>query len=642
MSLTPTKYSVAQRLLLPPGTKAILWDMDGVLIDSLGLDIKVCNQLIGDRFGSEIQIPNEFISSIFAFHPPAFWQHIFKYLKTHFQLICDSEIQEDVLRIYEQRRLETAFDILPGIQEILSEACARELKLAVVSNNLTRDVHTILQRAGISDPFVLIVGNDKEGLQKKPAPDCYLHAARHLQVAPENCVVIEDSLLGLEAGLRAGCHTIAVTTGGTRFDTLAGCGMANQVYTAFTPCHLSLLPGDIRNKQIVTPNDFISHMVEHLAWRLGMEIHLNWNNDQWQELGRMLGARLGAIPRHHDVAAALGMIDDGSTEILIDLNSDTPGAELLHCGQVNSEWFLGLRCEQSASGRPMWELMTGIAEGMGAGIQVRLCSAEDPHHAWEGMFRTLGIAISRLLGPIQPVVRIHPPAPACGRLILEETSLTRCKAIRTTAESELCVTVDFARQTDHAFLFDVADSIRVASLPDLLTTLADGAGFSLQVDCRALALSSSHVVLEDTGLLLGRALLEILKVRMEEIGVHGAGSSIRLPTDLEEMPLHVGLSVEGRKSLSLIPINDSHETLRRQFLVGQDVLHGIRSEDLDDFLDGLVGGMSASMVIHFHSIPDPESGWMLLFQNLGLALKETFTINPMRKGMPPGVKATLL
>ncbi|MBF0341663.1 MAG: HAD-IA family hydrolase [Magnetococcales bacterium] len=646
MPAPPAKRLLAQRLLLPIHCQAILWDMDGVLIDSLGLDIRICNQLVEKHFGAACHLPDEFIRSIFALHPPAFWRRILEHLQENHGIVCPPETHAAILAHYETARVETAFDLLPGIAEILAEARETGLRMAVVSNNTTRDVHAILARSGILEPFDLVVGNDLEGFQKKPAPDGYLHAARQLGVTPEQCVVVEDSLLGLEAGFRAGCHTVAVTTGGTRFDILSGCGMASQVYSAFTPLELAIEAGEIRKKRIHTPNDFVSHMVEHIAWRLGMGIRLAWNNDQWTDLGRMLGATLAARPRQCDQAAALGMIDDGSTEIRIDMPVAHPGAEFQRTGNVDVAWFMGLRCEQAPSGRPMLELLTGLAQGMNAAIRIQLCSAEDPHHAWEGIYRTLGIALNRMLEPLPAPTPQRPepkplPTAAVTRFTIEEPTLTRCKGIRITAESELIITVDFSRSREHAFVFDVADSIRVGSLPVLLTSLADQAGFSLRVECHALALSSSHVVLEDTGLVLGRVLLEILKARMEATGVHGAGSSVQTPADMNA-PIRVGLSVEGRKFLCLVPLHDSRETLRERFLVGQDVLHGIRSEDLDDFLDGLAGGMSASLVIHFHAIPDPEDGWPMIFQQLGAALRETFAINPQRKGMPPGVKGTLL
>ncbi|GAB0057075.1 Phosphoglycolate phosphatase [Candidatus Magnetaquicoccaceae bacterium FCR-1] len=643
--VAPDHLRIANRMLVPATTRAILWDMDGVLIDSLGLDFKICNQLIEAHFGPGKSIDDPFIQSIFALHPPAFWEKIFAELATRHGVRADEATRAGILARYEEARVTTPFELLPGIAEILAEARRLGLRMAVVSNNTGNDVRAILERSGILAPFDLTVGNDLEGFRKKPAPDGYLHAARLLGVAPDQAVVVEDSLLGLEAGHAAGCHTIAVATGGTPFEVLAASGLARQVQSAFTPLELVVAGGDIRAKRILTPNDFVSHMVEHIAWRLGVAICLDWNNDLWFELGRLLGVELALLPRRNAQAAALGMIDDGSAEILIDWNSADHGAEFLSGGGVDTGWFLALRCEQAASGRPMWELMNGLALGLGARIQVRLCSAEDPHHAWEGIYRTLGIALRRVIEPpVVPVVAL-PDAPAAkpveSRFTLEEKTANHCRAIRVTAESALSLSVDFTRVGEHRFRFEVADSIRVDGFPALLALLADRAGFSLQVECRALALSSSHVVLEDTALVLGRVLFEILKIRMEESGVNGAGSSVRAPEDLHA-PIRVGISVEGRKFLSLVPLAGDHAALREGFLIGREVAGGIRSEDLDDFLDGLVGGMSASLMIHFATIPDPEAGWPMIFAQLGRALEEAFAPNPQRKGMPPGVKATLL
>ncbi|MEO5346494.1 MAG: HAD family phosphatase [Magnetococcus sp. YQC-9] len=645
-ALAPNFIPLADRMIIPSETRAILWDMDGVLIDSLGLDYTLCNQLIADYFGSGHSIDNPFIQSIFALHPPAFWEKIFAVLAERHGIQADEKQRAEILARYEAARVTTPFEILPGIAEILAEAKRRGIRMAVVSNNTTGDVRAILHRSGILDAFDQVIGNDLEGFRKKPAPDGYLYAARQLEVNPREAVVVEDSLLGLQAGYGAGCHTIAVSTGGTAFAVLAASGLARQVHSAFTPLELSILGGDIRHKRIGTPNDFVSHMVEHIAWRLGVAIRLAWNNDLWFDLGRWLGVELAALPRCGTQAAAMGMIDDGSAEILLDWTTEYPGAEFLADGGVDPGWFLSVRCEQAASGRPMWELMNGLAQGIGARIRVRLCSAEDPHHAWEGIYRTLGIALRRVIELPAPVEEGGVPSisavkPVESRFTLEEKSATFCRAVRITAESALMLSVDFAKAGEHAFVFDVAESIRVDGLPALLTLLADRAGFSLRVECRALALSSSHVVLEDTALVLGRVLFEIMKIRMEESGVNGAGSSVQTPEDLDA-PVRVGISVEGRKFLSLVPLGEEHARLRELFLIGRELAGGIRSEDLDDFLDGLAGGLNGSLMIHFAVIPEPEVGWPMIFVALGRALAEAFAVNPQRKGMPPGVKATLL
>jgi hypothetical protein len=47
------------------------------------------------------------------------------------------------------------------------------------------------------------------------------------------------------------------------------------------------------------------------------------------------------------------------------------------------------------------------------------------------------------------------------------------------------------------------------------------------------------------------------------------------------------------------------------------------------------------MVIHIKDLPPAEDAWPMIFKNLGIALGEVFEINPYRKGVPPGVKASL-
>jgi HAD superfamily hydrolase (TIGR01509 family) len=54
-----------------------------------------------------------------------------------------------------------------------------------------------LSRSGIIDSFDKVVGNDIQQVVKKPAPDTYLLAAQLLGVNPENCVVVEDCLIGI-------------------------------------------------------------------------------------------------------------------------------------------------------------------------------------------------------------------------------------------------------------------------------------------------------------------------------------------------------------------------------------------------------------------------------------------------------------
>jgi|SRR6185295_13110404 len=215
-----TEYLLlAEKITIPSSTKALLWDMDGVLIDSLGLDLVVVNELLQKCVRKEISLEREFIQSIFAYDVPTFWKMILEKVREEYGVSDTKKYSELLISEYEKLRQNTKFELNPGIPEILAAAKQQNIRQAVVSNNPIADVREILQRLEIDEQFDLILGNDlndaEKTLAKKPAPDFYLFAAQKLEIAPQDCVVIEDSLIGIEAGKRAGAFTIGVATGGT-------------------------------------------------------------------------------------------------------------------------------------------------------------------------------------------------------------------------------------------------------------------------------------------------------------------------------------------------------------------------------------------------------------------------------------------
>jgi len=456
-------------------------------------------------------------------------------------------------------------------------------------------------------------------------------------------VIIEDSLVGVEAGYRAGGHVIGVATGGADFAALAQSHYTHQVYSSFKVNQFNFQFGDVRQKKIVTPNDFVSHMLEHIAWRLGLCLELYWYNNDWWQLGYFVGQQLSQMEYQTHSAVALGMIDDGSAEVMLTV-TQSPYFNLTAIEHVDLNWFLALRCEQLHSGKPLVRLLQGLIQGLGLHLTLKVCSVEDPHHTWEGIFRALGIALSQLLTPkaalsFESSTLEHQVSQ--GELSVLARSTDYCQVMRGTAESYVKVSVDLTQTVPNQFDFQVAPSIKVDELSRLLTLLADAAQLSIQVEFKATVLSSSHVVLEDTALVLGRALLEILTLRMQYWGVNGAGSSLMTIEDVTHQAIRVGISVEGRKFWKFVPFHCSTEQLKTEFIIGHLVYHQLHSEDLDDFLDGLAGGLSCSIMVHIQELLEPHIGWPLLFQQLGKALAQVLTANPYRRGVPPGVKATL-
>jgi HAD superfamily hydrolase (TIGR01509 family) len=636
---------LANRIIIEDQTKAILWDMDGVLLDTLGLDVTVCNDLVQQYFGNRVVLSKEFIRSIFAYHPPEFWRMILAFVEKNFDIPGALQFLDEILPKYNEIRNNTIFKPNPGIIETLKSAKEQAIKCAVVSNNPTKDVRQIISQAKLFDYFDHIIGNDIKNLQKKPAPDTYLLAAELLGVAPEKCIVVEDSLLGAEAGHAAGCFTIGVCTGSADFQSLESCLWTNCVYTSFEPNRVALDFGQVTNKKVVTPNDFVSHMVEHIAWRLGCKIDLFWNNNDWKTLGYFLGKTIKQLETLQPKGASLGMIDDGSAEVHIDLSASA-GIQFESVQAIDFDWFLSLRCEQLSNGVPLAELLQGMTKGLDGLFKIRVCNLDDPHHSWEGIFRAVGIALNKIFAekpeyPHPISSPIHEENVSNGDISILERSVDLCRIIRKTAESQVTLVVDFSKKNPFKCRFNVSNSIRVEKFCELIGLFSESAGCSIDVDFNATVLSSSHVVMEDTALVLGRALKEILILRMKTYGVNGAGSSIESPEDFFAQPIRVGVSVEGRKIWKMIPFDGDFKLLQKTFIIGQNVSGDLFSEDLDDFIDGLSGGLGCSIVIHFKERPDPDTGWKMIFQNLGKAMKMAFEINPYRKGVPPGVKATL-
>jgi HAD superfamily hydrolase (TIGR01509 family) len=100
--------------------------------------------------------------------------------------------------------------------------------VAVASSSRRDRLERTLGRAGLLDAFDVVVAGD-EVEHGKPAPDMFLLAAERLGVAPEACIVIEDSPPGVQAGVAAGMHTIGVDRTGA---PLAGADRVVDYLTA--------------------------------------------------------------------------------------------------------------------------------------------------------------------------------------------------------------------------------------------------------------------------------------------------------------------------------------------------------------------------------------------------------------------------
>lgn len=643
---------LAGRLDIPEGTAALLFDLDGVLLDSLSLDYEIVDKLLQEELSSVVEVPRSVIRENFPHAIPDFWRKISDACTLGLTPEAISRLAEK----HESHRRVAAIPTHNGISEIIDAARGQGIPIGVVSNNPHVEIRKTLAGTGLVAD--IIVGNDEPGLRRKPAPDTYQEAATCLGLQPSVCVAVEDSLLGAEAASTAGCYTVTVATGANSFLELSESPYVSRCYTSFARCYVSLGRAGVMSKTLSSPNEFVSHMIEHIAWRLGCSIDLSWTNDDWRGLGSALGREVRKLPIRQEAASTIGMIDDGSAEIHVTATS-SGGAVLTASRQVDLEWFLSSRAEQLSDGKPLVEVLKGLGAGGALDFKIIVASFEDPHHTWEGVFRGVGIALDKMFNE-QPVAPSPPrdegadfPArslPKTGQQSLERAvergwtvqrvSEWGASLERRTAESVVRVSLRLGAPSVRCVI-NVANSIDVTGMVDLLAEFAEGAALQLDVTYEAMRLSSSHVVTEDIGMTLGRALRYMAIERMDKFGIQGAGSSIRDPSEGMYQPIRVGVSMEGRKFWKYVPMSQDYGDFRKTFLVGHTLANGLYSEDLDDFIDGLAGGLESSIIMHIDNNTDPVTGWPILFRGLGEAMAGLLAVNPHRLSLAPGVKATL-
>lgn len=100
--------------------------------------------------------------------------------------------------------------LFPGAAACIARLAADAGPIAIASGAFREEIEHILDGAGLRQHFHTIVGA-RDASHSKPHPAPYLEAARRLQADPSECVVIEDSMWGLDAARAAGMKTIAVT-----------------------------------------------------------------------------------------------------------------------------------------------------------------------------------------------------------------------------------------------------------------------------------------------------------------------------------------------------------------------------------------------------------------------------------------------
>jgi HAD superfamily hydrolase (TIGR01509 family) len=174
--------------------RAVIFDMDGVMIDSEWIYKKACQNVL-EKYGKEAD-EDLFKAQMGRSMDEA--QNIIVEMT-----LIDVE-PEKIGKEYTNEYLRLSKKLLkpnPGLFDLINSLKDRVL-LAVASSTEQKVVEKILERFEIKDTFSAITGGDKVR-HSKPEPEIYLLTSRKLGIDPDNCIVIEDSPAGIESAKKS-------------------------------------------------------------------------------------------------------------------------------------------------------------------------------------------------------------------------------------------------------------------------------------------------------------------------------------------------------------------------------------------------------------------------------------------------------
>jgi len=208
--------------------EAVIFDMDGVLIDSEPIHIKIEKRLFNNL---GIKVSEDVHRSFMG----ASNEFMYADLRSRFGL---SESVSELMERDELFRTDyfNHLDAIPlndGLISLLDDLKSAGIKLAVATSSSPEIANILLSRCEITRYFDAIVTTSDAG-KSKPFPEVYLLAAKRIDASPENCIVFEDSPNGLMAAKNAGMYCVAIQSDKEIIQKLSGADYLIQSFREVT------------------------------------------------------------------------------------------------------------------------------------------------------------------------------------------------------------------------------------------------------------------------------------------------------------------------------------------------------------------------------------------------------------------------
>jgi len=183
--------------------KTILWDMDGVIADSHSLHFAAWQEAFAKR---GTKFAKDDFTRLFGARNDFIVNTVMSREFAEEQVKILTQEKEEIFR----RKARGNIKPFPGAVNLLNAIKKGNFKLGLVSSAPKENIDLVLSELNLEGIFDCIVFG-QEVSESKPSPQIYLLAAKKLQVTPDDCVVIEDSPLGVKAAKTSGMKCLAIT-----------------------------------------------------------------------------------------------------------------------------------------------------------------------------------------------------------------------------------------------------------------------------------------------------------------------------------------------------------------------------------------------------------------------------------------------